>query len=164
MSVNTAKRHTRTVSVLVVVLVVGAGMWSLPHIFRERETVRDTDVVLGSEKAHVTVIWSGARGLVDSPNGPLIGGGNWRYDTTVIFTSGEKFDFTTELQPRTLWKVGDQLFVACNDGGKWLIAKVSDGQMNPMARSALPEFPSSWNLEPPEQQSEWQQSFDTWAK
>lgn len=152
------------IGAVTVLSVLVIGVWVMPRVLRESEVIRDLRIPLGSDTVRVVVVWSRNRGLLDSPNGPLIGGGGWRYTTTVNDPSGRELRFTTQLRPRTLWKSGDRLFMACCDGGNWLIVEITDGRLVPLSRVALPAPPPSWNLERAEAKAEWDQKFETWAR
>lgn len=157
----TKRRSRRSVIFLIAcAIVIATGWWAIPHLFRESKTIRNLDINMGTQDAHVTVIQSQTRVLLSYPHGNLIGGGNLRYDTTVTFTSGRKLEFQTTIQPRAIWSVGDRVFVICCGIGGWLTAEIRDGQVMPMARSALPVLPPSWNLQPTDIQSEWWQEYN----
>lgn len=93
-----------------------------------------------------------------------IGGGNWRYRTKVILSKGEKLMFQTRYRPRAIWKSDGTYYVACEDN-EWFLARLkTNGEIVQVYRRELPCDPDSWNLEPPETQSEMQYSYERWAE
>lgn len=158
------RRRTWLVLACVVVIVATAVVLVLPRILRESKTVRDQPIRLGSEQVHVKVVWTTWRSLLSTPHGDMIGGGHLYYDTTISYPTGRVIRLRTALQPRTIWIDGGRTYIACCDGGRWLIGEIRDGVIVPLPRAALPQPPPVWNLEPPGSDAEWNEDFSFWAK
>jgi hypothetical protein len=163
---NTMSRRRRLLifGMIAVLGILGTGILVAPWVLRESETIRDRRIRLDGEEARVLVVRSSYRSLLEYPHGSLIGGGGLRYDTTIEYLSGRVLRVRTEIQPRTVWSSGGRVFVVCNDGGLWLTGEIKAGQVIEIPRASLPEAPPSWNLQPPEQKAEWDQSFAMWAR
>lgn len=154
----------RHVVILLIVLEVAlAIIWLFPRLCLESEVIRDRQIQLGEEQAHVVVEWIRTRTLLEYPHGALIGGGTWRYDTTIEYVSGQRVRFTTKLPPMTLWKSAERVFVACTDGSEWFLGEMRNGRLVSIPRAALPGLPPSWNLQP-KYHIDLDESFRTGAK
>ncbi len=148
---------------LVAVLAVLLGF--LAFDFWRHETVEwSKSVNLEGQTVLVAITHSYYRGVFPMGHDDLIPGGKDRFRTDLDFPDGRRISFTVTKEPRAIWSIEGQLYVACCTGD-WLVAKVDEsGMLTPITPRELPEAPRHWNLsgETQEFQKEWDDKFAMW--
>lgn len=149
----------------VIVVAVGLGI-GLKHFLRESE-IWEYETAVGAEPATIRVTWTSDRYFGLGRHGPGVGGGNWEYLTEVAFRDGRHLRFKTSLEPRALWKLQGNYYVACYHASEWVLARVDgDGGVVAIHPGDLPPGPRKWNLLRPstESESEFEGYFQMWLE
>jgi len=148
----------KTILILIWVLIILALLYQL--VIRER-TSWTVNALVGDRNAEVTIYHSRNRILFQLGHEILIGGGGNRYTTVVRFRDRQELKFRTESEPKAIWELDGKLFVACSGCGWSLVKLDTEGNVERIRPSQLPEGPRPWNLveQSKEMQEYWERDF-----
>lgn len=165
-----APRRTRGIKITpfrIWAAFIGVGLlaaWRMAH----SSGTWSEQIILDGQNVTVTINWTYRRGLPCTPHDWLIPPGESTYTTWLRFPGGRTTHFRVQseydLQPRAIWKLQGEIYVACGDlAGNWLVGSLdADGTITPVSRDKLPDGPRPWNLEPASGRRDCDENFDKW--